>query len=158
MMDLILFSLVSGIKISIVIGLLLLTIAYLIWVERKVMAHMQVRLGPMRVGWHGLLQPIADGLKLIFKEDIIPSQANKIIFVVAPVIAVVPALMSFAVIPFGDKISIAGYSIDMVIADVNIGILYILAVTSVGVYGIILAGWSSSNKYSLLGDYALQPR
>ncbi|MCP5007134.1 MAG: NADH-quinone oxidoreductase subunit NuoH [Planctomycetes bacterium] len=151
MMDAILFTVVAGIKISIVIGILLLTIAYLIWVERKVMAHMQVRLGPMRVGWHGLLQPIADGLKLIFKEDIIPSNANKIVYVVAPVIALVPALMSFAVIPFGNNISIAGYSVDMVITDVNIGILFILAVTSVGVYGIILAGWSSSNKYSLLG-------
>jgi NADH-quinone oxidoreductase subunit H len=98
-----------------------------------------------------LLQPLADGLKLIFKEDIIPSQASKVIFVLAPVIAVVPALLSIAVIPFGDTISISGISIDMVIADVNIGILFILAVTSVGVYGIILAGWSSNNKYSLLG-------
>ncbi|MDR4506457.1 MAG: NADH-quinone oxidoreductase subunit NuoH [Candidatus Scalindua sp.] len=151
MMDAILFTVVASIKISIVFGLLLITIAYLIWIERKVMARMQVRLGPMRVGWQGLLQPIADGLKLMFKEDIIPSRANKIIFVLAPVIAIVPALMSFAVIPFGNKITISGYSIDMVITDVNIGILFILAVTSVGVYGIILAGWSSSNKYSLLG-------
>ncbi len=115
------------------------------------MAHMQVRLGPMRVGWHGLLQPIADGLKLIFKEDIIPAQASKVVFVLAPVIATVPALMAIAVIPFGDTISISGISIDMVITDINIGILYILAVTSVGVYGIILGGWSSNNKYSLLG-------
>ncbi len=115
------------------------------------MAHMQVRLGPMRVGWHGLLQPIADGLKLIFKEDIIPDKASKIVFVLAPVISVVPALMSIAVIPFGDTISIFGLSIDMVITDVNIGILFILAVTSVGIYGVILGGWSSNNKYSLLG-------
>jgi NADH-quinone oxidoreductase subunit H len=151
MLDAIIYTILATIKIGVVIGVLLLTIAYLIWVERKVMAHMQVRLGPMRVGWHGLLQPIADGLKLIFKEDIIPTHASKIVFVLAPVIATVPALMTFAVIPFGDRISIMGLSIDMVITDVNIGILYILAVTSVGVYGIILGGWSSNNKYSLLG-------
>lgn len=151
MLEAIIYTILAAIKVGLVIGLLLLVIAYLIWVERKVMAHMQVRLGPMRVGWHGLLQPIADGLKLIFKEDIIPTQASKVLFVLAPVIATVPALMTFAVIPFGDTISIMGYSIDMVITDVNIGILYILAITSVGVYGVLIAGWSSNNKYSLLG-------
>ncbi len=151
MLEAIIFTILAAIKVGLVIGLLLLVIAYLIWVERKVMAHMQVRLGPMRVGWHGLLQPIADGLKLIFKEDIIPTHASKVLFVLAPVIATVPALMTFAVIPFGDTISIMGYSIDMVITDVNIGILYILAITSVGVYGVLIAGWSSNNKYSLLG-------
>ncbi|KKM61465.1 hypothetical protein LCGC14_1531430, partial [marine sediment metagenome] len=151
MLEAIIYTILATIKIGLVIGLLLLVIAYLIWVERKVMAHMQVRLGPMRVGWHGLLQPIADGLKLIFKEDIIPTHASKVLFVLAPVIATVPALMTFAVIPFGDTISIMGYSIDMVITDVNIGILYILAITSVGVYGVLIAGWSSNNKYSLLG-------
>lgn len=151
MISALLFLILATIKVGVVVGVLLLIIAYLIWVERKVMAHMQVRLGPMRVGWHGLLQPIADGLKLIFKEDIIPANASKVVFVLAPVIATVPALMAIAVIPFGDTISIAGKSIDMVITDVNIGILYILAVTSVGVYGIILGGWSSNNKYSLLG-------
>jgi len=151
MVEALIFLVLATIKIGVVIGVLLLIIAYLIWVERKVMAHMQVRLGPMRVGWHGLLQPIADGLKLIFKEDIIPDKASKIVFVLAPVISVVPALMSIAVIPFGDTISIFGKSIDLVITDVNIGILFILAVTSVGVYGVILGGWSSNNKYSLLG-------
>ncbi len=145
------YIILATIKIGVVIGVLLLIIAYLIWVERKVMAHMQVRLGPMRVGWHGLLQPIADGLKLIFKEDIIPAHASKVVFVLAPVISTVPALMAIAVIPFGDTISIFGRSIDMVITDVNIGILFILAVTSVGIYGVILGGWSSNNKYSLLG-------
>ena len=151
MLNTLIFLVLVVVKIAVVIGVLLGIIAYLIWVERKVMAHMQVRLGPMRVGWHGLLQPIADGLKLIFKEDIIPAQASKVIFVLAPVVAVVPALLSIAVIPFGSTISIFGQSIDMVISDVNIGILFILAVTSVGVYGIILGGWSSNNKYSLLG-------
>jgi len=151
MTNVIAFAILSAIKIGIVIGVLLLVIAYLIWIERKVMAHMQVRLGPMRVGWHGLLQPIADGLKLILKEDIIPANASKILFVLSPAIAMVPALLAIAVIPFGDTIIIMGVSIDMVITDVNIGILFILAVSSVGVYGILLAGWSSNNKYSLLG-------
>jgi NADH-quinone oxidoreductase subunit H len=151
MSNVIIYALLSTIKIGVVIGVLLLVIAYLIWVERKVMAHMQVRMGPMRVGWHGLLQPIADGLKLILKEDIIPANASKILFIASPAIAMVPALLSIAVIPFGDTISIMGVSIDMVITDVNIGILFILAVSSVGVYGILLGGWSSNNKYSLLG-------
>ncbi len=151
MLNVIIFAILSTIKIGVVIGVLLLVIAYLIWVERKVMAHMQIRLGPMRVGWHGLLQPIADGLKLITKEDIIPANASKILFVLSPAIAMIPALLSIAVIPFGDTINIMGVSIDMVITDVNIGILFILAVSSVGVYGILLGGWSSNNKYSLLG-------
>ncbi len=151
MSNVIIFAILSTIKIGIVIGVLLLVIAYLIWVERKVMAHMQIRLGPMRVGWHGLLQPIADGLKLILKEDIIPANASKILFILSPAIAMIPALLTVAVIPFGDTITIMGVSIDMVIADVNIGILFILAVSSVGVYGILLGGWSSNNKYSLLG-------
>ena len=151
MTNAIIYAILSTIKIGIVIGVLLLVIAYLIWVERKVMAHMQVRLGPMRVGWHGLLQPIADGLKLILKEDIIPANASKLLFILSPAIAMVPALLAIAVIPFGDTISIMGVSIDMVITDVNIGILFILAVSSVGVYGILLGGWSSNNKYSLLG-------
>ncbi len=151
MSNAIIYAILSTIKIGIVIGVLLLVIAYLIWVERKVMAHMQVRLGPMRVGWHGLLQPIADGLKLITKEDIIPANASKILFILSPAIAMIPALLTIAVIPFGDTINIMGVSIDMVITDVNIGILFILAVSSVGVYGILLGGWSSNNKYSLLG-------
>ena len=151
MLDPIIFTIVAVIKIGIVIGVLLLVVAYLIWVERKVMAHMQLRLGPMRVGWHGLLQPIADGIKLIFKEDIIPANASKVIFAMAPVISLVPALITFAVIPFGDTINVMGVTLDMVITDINIGILYILAVSSVGVYGILLGGWSSNNKYSLLG-------
>ena len=151
MTNAIIIAILAAIKIGIVIGVLLLVIAYLIWVERKVMAHMQVRLGPMRVGWHGLLQPIADGLKLITKEDIIPANASKVLFVLSPVIAMIPALLSIAVIPFGDTITIMGVSVDMVITDVNIGILFILAVSSVGVYGILLGGWSSDNKYSLLG-------
>jgi len=129
-------------KIAVVFGSVLLTVAYLTWLERKVVADIQVRLGPMRVGYHGLLQPIADGIKLFFKEDIVPTHADRAIYVLAPAIAIVPAFLSFAVIPFGPK---------FFITDINIGLLYIFAVSSLGIYGIVLAGWSSNNKYSFLG-------
>lgn len=142
---------IALIKVVVVLVVLLLMIAYLTWLERKLLAHFQVRLGPMRVGPHGLLQPIADGLKLLFKEDVTPSGVNKVIYTLAPILSFVPAFMVFAVIPFGDKIFLLGRSIDLVISDFNMGILYIFAVASLGVYGIVLAGWSSNNKYSLLG-------
>lgn len=142
---------IALIKVIVVLGVLLLMIAYLTWLERKLLAHFQVRLGPMRVGPHGLLQPIADGLKLLFKEDVTPSGVNKVIYTLAPILSFVPAFMVFAVIPFGDKISLFGRSIDLVISDFNMGILYVFAISSLGVYGIVLAGWSSNNKYSLLG-------
>ena len=123
---------------------------------------MQVRLGPMRTVWHGLLQPIADGIKLFFKEEIVPSQASSFAFLVAPLIALIPAFITFAVIPFGGIVEIAGYKIPLQIAayydtaagqvyDVNVGALYILAMSSLGVYGIVLAGWASNSKYSLMG-------
>ena len=149
-------------KVLAVFVFVLLTVAYATYAERKIIGHMQVRLGPMRTGWHGLLQPIADGLKLFFKEEVIPSQASKFAFLVAPLIALVPAFISFAVIPFGDTIEIGGYKIPLQIAayydtaagkvvDINVGVLYILALASIGVYGIVLAGWASNSKYSLLG-------
>jgi len=148
-------------KVLVVFVWVLLTVAYATYAERKIIGHMQVRLGPMRTGWHGLLQPIADGLKLFFKEEIIPAQASTFAFLVAPLIALVPAFISFAVIPFGSTITIGDYKIPMQIAayadkagtviDVNVGVLYILALSSLGVYGIVLAGWSSNSKYSLLG-------
>jgi len=149
-------------KVLVVFLFVLLTVAYATYAERKIIGHMQVRLGPMRTGWHGLLQPIADGVKLFFKEEIVPSQADKFSFLIAPVIALVPAFIGFAVIPFGDTIEVAGYKIPLQIAayydtaagkvvDLNVGVLYILALASVGVYGIVLAGWSSNSKYSLLG-------
>lgn len=138
-------------KIIAVFVVVLLIVAYATWVERKVIGHMQARLGPMETGWHGLLQPIADGLKLFFKEDIIPSQASKVSFILAPMMILVPAFITVAVVPFGPDITIAGYSVPMQITDLNVGILYILAMAGLGVYGIVLAGWSSNSKYSLLG-------
>ncbi|MGR3319715.1 MAG: NADH-quinone oxidoreductase subunit NuoH [Candidatus Anammoxibacter sp.] len=145
------FIIFSALKVGIVFGLMLLVVAYLVLLERKVLAHMQVRLGPMRVGFHGLLQPIADGIKLFFKEDIFPTHANKLVYMFSPVVCIVPALITFAIIPFGDTFEIFGHSTDLVIADINIGILYVFAAASIGVYGLVLAGWSSNNKYSLLG-------
>ena len=145
------FFVVMLAKIAVVFGLMLLSVAYLTWLERKVISDFQVRLGPMRVGPHGLLQPIADGIKLMFKEDIIPQAADRTIYVLAPTLALIPAFISFAVIPFGDRVRLFGRSIDMVISDVNIGLLYLFGVASLGVYGIVLGGWASNNKYALLG-------
>ena len=149
------------VKVLVAFVFVLLTVAYATYAERKIIGHMQVRIGPNRTGPLGLLQPIADGIKLFFKEEIIPSQASKFAFMLAPLVALVPAFISFAVIPFGDSIEIAGYKIPLQIAayadkagtvfDLNIGVLYILAMASLGVYGIVLAGWSSNSKYSLLG-------
>ncbi|AJF05399.1 NADH-quinone oxidoreductase subunit NuoH [Geoalkalibacter subterraneus] len=139
------------VKILVVFVVLILIVAYATWVERKVIGHMQTRLGPMETGWHGLLQPIADGLKLFFKEDIIPSQASKFTFVLAPMMLLVPAFITFAVVPFGPDIEIGGYLVTQQIADLNVGVLYVLAMAGLGAYGIVLAGWSSNSKYSLLG-------
>jgi len=129
-------------KTFLVVSILLLHVAYVVYFERKVIGHMQGRMGPMRVGWHGLLQPIADGMKLFFKEDIIPSSADKTIFYIAPLIGLLAAIGSVAVIPLWDGFAIA---------NLNIGILYILALSSVGSFSIILAGWASNSKYAFLG-------
>ncbi len=139
------------VKILAVFIVVILIVAYATWCERKIIGHMQTRLGPMRTGWHGLLQPIADGLKLFFKEDIIPSQASVVPFILAPMMILVPAFITVAVIPFGADIQIGDYIVPMQITDLNIGILYVLAMAGLGVYGIVLAGWASNNKYSLLG-------
>lgn len=125
--------------------------AYTTLYERKVLARMQVRVGPNRAGPLGALQPIADGIKLIFKEELIPGGADKIIFILAPLITVIPALIVTAVIPWGETLRIGNFTLNLWLADVNVGVLYILAVTSISVYGITLAGWSSNNKYALLG-------
>jgi NADH-quinone oxidoreductase subunit H len=139
------------IKIVFVLTGVLITVMYLVLLERKVQAWVQVRLGPMRVGPHGVLQPIADVLKLFIKEDLTPVRADRWVFTAAPIIVLVPALIAFAVIPFGDKVGVFGKPVDLFIADLNVGLLYIVAVASIGIYGIILAGWSSNSKYSLLG-------
>jgi NADH-quinone oxidoreductase subunit H len=140
------------VTIGVVMGTVLLHVAYVTYFERKILGWMQDRMGPMEVGYHGLLQPIADGLKLFFKEDIVPAQANKIIFTLAPILVLVPALIGFAVIPFGrDSIHLFGLTFRPYVTDLNIGILYILAFASIGAYGVLLGGWASNNKYSLLG-------
>ncbi len=129
-------------KTIIIVSVFLLHVMYVQYFERKVIAHMQSRMGPMRVGWHGLLQPIADSIKLFFKEDIIPANADKPIFYIAPIIGVIAGVSSLAVIPLFDGVSIA---------DLNIGILYIFALSSVAAYAVILGGWASNSKYSFLG-------
>lgn len=142
---------IAVVKVVVVFVCVLLCVAYTTWLERKVLGHMQVRCGPLRVGWHGLLQPIADGLKLFFKEDIVVSSANKFLYILSPMIITIAAYASFAVVPFGNQIELFGRTIDLHIADVDIGVLYIFALSSLSVYGVTLAGWSSNSKYALLG-------
>ena len=138
-------------KILIIVHLLLIGVMAMIWSERRVSGWMQDRLGPNRVGFQGILQPVADGLKFLFKEDLIPNHVDKPLYVLAPAMLLVPALVTVAVVPFGSSITILGHEIPLQIADINIGILYILAITSLGVYGVVLGAWASNNKYSLLG-------
>ena len=141
----------SLIKIVVVVHVLLIGVMAMILAERKVSGWMQDRHGPNRVGPWGILQPIADGIKFLMKEDLIPDHVDKAIYVLAPAMLLVPALIICAVVPFGSSMTIAGYQIPLQIADINIGILYILAITSLGVYGVVLGAWASNNKYSLLG-------
>ena len=149
-MDILGFIIICVKVLAVFAGTMLAVLA-MIYAERRVSAFMQGRIGPNRVGPKGLLQPLADGVKFLTKEDIIPDGVDKPIFILSPAIVLIPALMTFAVIPFGSNISLFGRNISLQVADVNVGILYILALTSVGVYGIVLAGWSSNNKYSMLG-------
>ncbi len=145
------FIFISLIKAAVIFGVLMTTLAYLQWVERKVIAHIQVRPGPYRVGPHGLLQPLADVIKLITKEDLVPPYVNKPLYLAAPFLAITMALLSISVIPFGPTIHIGSVTTAMQMTDINIGVLFILAASSMGVYGIALAGWASNNKYSLIG-------
>ena len=145
------FYLISLIKIAIVFGVFMTTLAYLQWVERKVLAHIQARTGPLRVGPHGLMQPLADVVKLLTKEDLLPPYVNKFFYLLAPFIAVSLALMAISIIPFGPEVNVFGYRTYMQISDVNVGILFLLAISAVSVFGLALGGWSSNNKYSLIG-------
>ena len=156
------FIIAAVIKIALVVFIMLTGVAYTTWLERKVIGRIQNRWGPTRVGPFGLLQPLADGVKFILKEDMLPDYVHKGLFILAPMLALVMSLISIAVIPFGESITIAGQTTALQISgmmhagggisDINIGLLVILGATSIGVYGVALAGWSSNSKYSLLGS------
>lgn len=139
------------IKAGILAFALLTGFAYTTLFERKLLARMQVRIGPNRAGPFGLMQPAADGVKLIFKEELMPAQAYKFVFVLAPIITMIPAVVIMAVVPLGGTIDLLGRSISLAITDLNVGVLYILSVASISVYGIVLAGWASNNKYAMMG-------
>lgn len=139
------------VKLGLVLAGVLFLAAYLVWAERKILARLQVRYGPNRAGKFGLLQPIADSIKMITKEDIVPAAADRPIFLIAPAVVATTALLMFAVVPFGSSLTIWGREIPLVISDLNIGLLYVFALSSLGVYGIALGGWASNSKFALLG-------
>jgi len=145
------FLISSAAKVLIVLGFVLLGVPLIVWMERKVIGHMQDRIGPQRVGPFGLLQTIADGIKLFMKEDLVPAGADKVVFIIAPALPVITAFLALSVIPFGDTVTVLGHTIPLQITDVNIAVLWILGTTSMGVYGIVLGGWASNSKYPLLG-------
>lgn len=138
-------------KIGAMLGVLLLSAAYLVWAERKLLGRLQVRLGPNRAGKFGLLQPIADALKMLFKEDIVPSAADRVIFLLAPAVVALTALLMFAVVPFGPPLVLWGREVPQVISDINVALLYVFALSTLGVYGVALGGWASNSKFALLG-------
>lgn len=138
-------------KTVVVLVVLMTLCAYTTLIERRLLARFQSRIGPNQAGFFGVLQPLADFIKLLFKEDLTPAGANRVIFTLAPAMAFIPAFMSIAVIPFGPSFTLFGRQIDMIISDINVGILFIFAASSLGVYALVLAGWSSNSKYSLLG-------
>ena len=139
------------IKLGVVLGVLLFFAAYLVWAERKLLARLQVRYGPNRAGKFGLLQPIADAIKMLTKEDIVPEAADRIVFLIAPAVVATTALLMFAVVPFGSNMIIWGREIPLVISDLNVGLLYVFGLSSLGVYGVALGGWASNSKFALLG-------
>jgi NADH-quinone oxidoreductase subunit H len=150
-MDWILGFIILIIKLGVVLVGLLLLAAYLVLVERKFLGRLQIRYGPNRAGKYGLLQPFADTIKMLTKEDIVPAEADRVIFLLAPAVVAIEALLIFAVVPFGASITLLGKKIPMVITDLNVGLLYVFALASLGVYGVALGGWASNSKYSLLG-------
>jgi NADH-quinone oxidoreductase subunit H len=150
-MDWIIGIIVLIVKLGLVLVGLLLLAAYLVWVERKFLARLQIRYGPNRAGKFGLLQPIADALKLMIKEDTVPEAADRTLFLLAPAVVATSALLMFAVVPFGSHLTLWGRKIPLVITDLNVGLLYVFALSSLGVYGVALGGWASNSKYSLLG-------
>jgi NADH-quinone oxidoreductase subunit H len=145
------FAIITIIKTVLVVTVLLLVCAWLTYAERKFLARMQSRIGPNVAGWHGLLQPIADLVKLLFKEEVLPGGANRTLYLLAPLMVFIPAMLSISMIPFGSKINLFGQQINLVIANFNLGLLFVFAVASLSVYGIVMAGWSANSKYSLLG-------
>src|SRR5439155_715839 len=139
-------------RVVVVFAVLLVSVMLLIWMERKVIADMQTRIGPERAGPHGVLITLADGIKLFFKEGITPALAEQPVYIIAPILAMFPAFLAFAVIPFGKGVTIAGRFVPFQVANLNVGVLWILAMSSLMVYGIVLAGWASGSNYPLLGS------
>jgi NADH-quinone oxidoreductase subunit H len=140
------------IKVLVVFGALMVAVMLMIWFERKVISDMQSRIGPNRAGPFGIAQTLADGIKLFFKEDLLPDQADRVVFKLAPYLTIIPAFLSFAIVPIGGVVTIGGHTFELQLADPPMGILFLLAMSSIGVYGIMLAGWSSGSKYPLLGS------
>jgi NADH-quinone oxidoreductase subunit H len=145
------FWIEAVVKVLFVFLVVLTAVAYMVLLERRVLAFIQARIGPNRVGYQGLLQPAADALKLMTKETVVPEAADRTLFLFAPIFGLVPALTTFSVIPFGDSITLFGREVALHITDVNVAVLFVLAMSSIGVYGIFLGGWSSNNKYALVG-------
>ncbi len=144
--------LIVVIKVLVVFGALMVSVMLMIWFERKVISDMQSRIGPNRAGPFGIAQTLADGIKLFFKEDLLPDQADRFVFKLAPYLTIIPAFLAFAIVPIGGEVTVAGHTFELQLADPPMGILFLLAVSSIGVYGIMLAGWSSGSKYPLLGS------